>query len=196
MEGKTIRETCDNNPTTFKSIRYYACFQNSLYEMQFCDTMGGLNHALPPDILHAVLLGWVTRLINGFTCLKKIENDKMFVFSDAYKEEIERDLLAVGHAFSKQSDVDLPCMHFPSGYLPNIHNKKEDNGSGKKNAHELRGVLLTILGFLLLHGQLEKLNVRIGGNHLSGFIKVMEITLLLEAWLNNNEFCEDDLCCV
>jgi len=34
----------------------------------------------------------------------------------------------------------------------------------EKNAHELRGVLLTILGFLLLHGQLEKLNVRIGGD--------------------------------
>jgi len=55
------------------------------------------------------------------------------VFADVYKEEIERDLLAVGCAFSKQSDVDLPCMHFPSGYLPNIHNKKEDNGSAKKN---------------------------------------------------------------
>jgi len=80
----------------------------------------------------------------------------------------------VGRAFSKQSDVDLPITHFPSGYLPNIHNKKEDNGSGKKNAHELRGVLLTILGFLLLHGQLDKLNVRIGDDCLSGFIKVME----------------------
>ena len=33
----------------------------------------------------------------------------------------------------------------------------------------------------------------IGGDHLSGFIKVMEITLLLEAWLNMDEFCEDDL---
>ena len=53
-EGKTIRETWDNNPTTLKSIGYYACVQNSLYETQFCDTMGGLNHALPPDILHAV----------------------------------------------------------------------------------------------------------------------------------------------
>ena len=62
-----------------------------------------------------------------------------------------------------------------------------------KKAHELRGVLLTILGFLLLHGQLEKLDVRIGGDRLSGFIKVMELTLLLEAWLNKDEFCEEDL---
>jgi len=35
--------------------------------------------------------------------------------------------------------------------------------------------------------------VRIGGDCLSGFIKVMEITLLLEAWLNKDEFCEDNL---
>jgi len=62
-----------------------------------------------------------------------------------------------------------------------------------KNAHELRGMLLTILGFLLLHGKLEKLDVRIGGDRLSGFIKVMELTLLLEAWLNKDEFCEEDL---
>ena len=48
----------------------------------------------------------------------------MYVFSEAYKEEIERDLLAVGCAFLKQSDVDLPTTHFPSGYLPKIHNKK------------------------------------------------------------------------
>jgi len=71
-------------------------------------------------------------LINGFARLKKVENDKMYVFSDAYKEEIEKDLLAVGRAFSKQSDIDLPITHFTSGYLPNIHNKKEDNASGKK----------------------------------------------------------------
>jgi len=94
--GNHIQLAWDNNPTTLKLIGYYACLQNALYEIQYCDTIGGLNQALPPDILHAVLLGWVTRLINGFARLKKIENDKMYVFSDAYKEEIERDLLAVG----------------------------------------------------------------------------------------------------
>jgi len=39
------------------------------YQLQYCD-MGGLNQSLPPDILHAVLLGYVTKLINGFACLK------------------------------------------------------------------------------------------------------------------------------
>jgi len=60
----------------------------------------------------------------------------MYVFPDAYKEEVESDLLAIGWALSKQSDCDLPHTHFPSGYLPNHHNKKDDNGS-EKNAHEL-----------------------------------------------------------
>jgi len=38
------------------------------------------------------------------------------------------------------------------------------------------------------------LEQRIGEDWLGGFIKVMELTLLLEAWLNKDEFCEEDLC--
>jgi len=95
------------------------------------------------------------------------------------------DLLVVGWALSKQSDIDLPKTHFPSCYLPDPK-KAEDNSSGKKNAHELRGVLLTILSFLLLYGQFQKLEEHIGGDWLGGFVKVMELTLLLEAWLNKD----------
>jgi len=93
--------------------------------------LGGLNYSLPPDILRAVLLGYVTRLLNGFACLKKEGSKKHFVFSDAYKDEVERDLISIEKALSKQSDMNLPCTHFPSGYLPNPK-QTEDNSSGKK----------------------------------------------------------------
>jgi len=81
--------------------------------------------------LHAILLGYFTHLINGFVCLHRIDNDNMFVFSDTFKEEVERDLLSVGHALMKQSDIDLPKMHFTGGYLPDPK-KGEDNSSGEK----------------------------------------------------------------
>jgi len=144
--SQSIKTLMATNPSSLKSMGYYACSYNILYNLQYCNP-GGLNFLLPPDILHAVLLGYVTRLINGFAQLRKIGNENMYVFSDSYKGEIELDLLAVGKAISKQSDIDLPKTHFPSGYLPNPK-KTEDNSSGK-NAHELRGVLLTILCFLL-----------------------------------------------
>jgi len=61
--------------------------------MQFCD-MVALNHSLPPDILHTVLLGYVTRL-NGFAHLNKIGSDSHFLFSNFYKDEVKRDVLSV-----------------------------------------------------------------------------------------------------
>jgi len=61
---------------------YYPCHNNVLYDLQYCDP-GGLNLSVPPDILHAILLGYFTRLINGFVRLKQNNNDKLFVFSDS-----------------------------------------------------------------------------------------------------------------
>jgi len=134
-----------------------------LYDLKYCDP-DGLNHSLPPDILHAILLGYVTRLINGFVQLKQENSEKLFIFSEAFKDEVERDLLSVGLAFTKQSDIDLPKTCFPSRYLLSPQ-KGDDNTSGK-NAHELQGVLLTLLCFLLLHGQLRHLEAHIGGDQL------------------------------
>ena len=77
-------------------------------------------------------------------------------------DEVERDLQSVERALAQQSDPYLPKTHFPSiSYLPNPK-KNEDNGSGKKNAHELCGVLLTLLCFLLLNGKQEILENHIG----------------------------------
>jgi len=63
----------------------------------------------------------------------------------------------------------------------------------KKNAHELRGVLLTVLCFILQHGQLDILQNCIGDDRLGCFVKVMELTLLLESFLNKDEFKEEEL---
>ncbi len=76
-----------------------------------------------------------------------------------------------------------------------LHPKKgeKDNTNGKKNAHEMCGVLMTLLCFILLSGQLENLEKCIGKDCLAHFMKVMELTLLLESWLNKNEFKEEEL---
>jgi len=65
----SLKQLMTTNPSALKSMGYYACSYNSLYDLQYCDP-GGLNYSLPPDILHAILLGYFTRLINGFACLK------------------------------------------------------------------------------------------------------------------------------
>jgi len=190
--GNTIRQIHAQNPTALKAMGYYPCHNNVLYDLQYCDP-GGLNLSVPPDILHAILLGYFTRLINGFVRLKQNNNDKLFVFSDSFMDEVERDLHSVGRALAQQSDPDLPKTHFPLiGYLPNPK-KNEDNGSGKKNAHELRGVLLTLLCFLLLNGKQEILENCIGEDRLAEFVKIMELTLLMEHWLNKEEFTEEEL---
>jgi len=74
-----------------------------------------------------------------------------------------------------------------------VHEKEKITQVGK-DAHELQGVLLTLLCFLLLHGQLRHLEAHIGGDQLGSFVKMMELTLLMEEWLNKNEFMEEELC--
>jgi len=95
--GNTIQLIRTQNPTALKAMGYYPCHSNVLYELQYCDPEG-LNHSVPPDILHTILLGYFTRLINGFVRLKQINNGKLFVFSDSFLNEVERDLNSIGKA--------------------------------------------------------------------------------------------------
>jgi len=67
----------------------------------------------------------------------------------------------------------LPETHFPVGYLPSQKLKIIP----VKNAHEMQGVLMTILCLLLLNGQLHVEDC-IGNDFLAQFAKVMELTLL------------------
>jgi len=52
---------------------------------------------------------------------------------------------------------------------------------------------LTLLCFLLLNGKQRILENRIGEDHLAEFVKIMELTLLMERWLNKDEFTEEEL---
>jgi len=72
------------------------------------------------------------------------------VFTGVYKDAVECDLKIIEFVLKQQSDPDMPCTNFPgpSGYLPDPSNK-DDRSMGKKMAHELSGVLLVLLVFML-----------------------------------------------
>ncbi len=180
----------DTNCTALKALGYYACQANVLYDLQYCDIVGGFYHALPPDILHAVLLGYVTRLVHGFTQLKKMKMIPCIFFLMHIKKKSKVIYLPLdGHCQNKVVVIYLAHI-FQVDTCIIIIIKKMTMEVGK-NAHELWGVLLPVLTFLLLNGQNF---IFWNKDWLSGFIKVMELTILLEAWLNKDEFCEEDLC--
>jgi len=58
----------------------------------------------------------------------------------------------------------------------------------------MRGVLLTILVYLLkqqlTEGKKKELEERIGADRLSEFVKVFELSLEFEAWLNKDHYTE------
>jgi len=74
--GNNVKEICDRNPTTMKKFGCYPCKYNILYGFN----PSGLNHSFPPDILHAVLLGYVTRLIDKFVQLKQKNSESCLYF--------------------------------------------------------------------------------------------------------------------
>jgi len=52
---------------------------------------------------------------------------------------------------------------------------------------------LTLLCFLLLNGKQQILENRIGEDRLAEFVKIIELTVLMERWLNKDEFTEEEL---
>jgi len=56
-------------------------------------------------------------------------------------------MLDVGYWLGKQSDPDKTRTHFHSGYLPKA-GKGDDSTTSTKQAHEIRGFLLTILCYI------------------------------------------------
>jgi len=111
----------------------------------------------PVEPLHCILLGLFIRLIQRFNHLRRLrkenstnQGDPYLVFTSVYKDVVECDLKTIGFLLKQQSDPDMPCTYFPgpSSYLPDASNKNY-NSTGKKMAHELRGVLLVLLIFML-----------------------------------------------
>jgi len=64
---------------------------------------------------------------------------KQFVFTGDFGKKVFTEMLDVGYWLGKQLDPDKTRTHFQSGYLPKA-GKGDDNATGKKQAHEMRGV--------------------------------------------------------
>jgi len=90
-------------------------------------------------------------------------------------------MLDVGYWLGKQTDPDKTRTHFCSGCLPKA-GKGDDNTTGKKQAHEMRGVLLTILCYCMLQVHYKELADKIGGDVLAKFVCIFEQTILMEDW--------------
>jgi len=61
-----------------------------------------------------------------------------------------------------QLDPNRPCTNFPSKYLIALDKKKNDSSSSKKQGHEMCGVLLTLLFYMLLMESAKKLTDLMG----------------------------------
>jgi len=64
-----------------------------------------------------------------------------------YKDAVQSYLKIIGFSLRQQCDPDMPCTIFPSGYLPSAQDD-DNNTTGRKIAHNMRGMLLVILLFM------------------------------------------------
>jgi len=62
-----------------------------------------------------------------------------------------------------------------------------------KMAHEMRGVLLVILLFMLSDKHKKSLLERVGDEMLSQFVQLFELTIMFECWLDCDEFTREEL---
>jgi len=133
-----------------KEMGYYPCKGNILLYLQYCN-LYGLNQAVPPENLHVILIGCFMHLIQGLSHSHKITGrmaaeqalevkGSHYVFSSDNRNMVQTELNEIGFQLTWQSDPDLPRTKF-SEYLIDLASK--DSSTGNKQAHEMRGVLLT-----------------------------------------------------
>lgn len=195
------------SPGAASAIGFHPCHDNIFYRLTYCDP-NGINSSLPPESLHVVLLGCAVRVINGFsrstqdpdTSNPNSAGKYPLVFSPKFLKDVENGLLSVGKQLAKQCDPDLPRTKFASGYLPDP--RSDDGTTAKKSGHELRGVLVTILVFILLNGPAstvvgkKEIQDRLGSDRLSGFVKLFELIILFESWLRKDCYVEREVAIV
>jgi len=151
----------DEDYEAVKDLGYYPCKENILLEVEFLDPRG-MSMALPPENMHVVLLGIFPQLIHGLSRVRKViqkskqtreaeEKGVHYVFnSKDFKDESRAELRRIGGLLMWQPDPNKVKTLFPeSGYLIDI-DKKDNASTGKKSAHEMRGVLLTIILFCFI----------------------------------------------
>ena len=101
-------------------------------------------------------------------------------------------MLHVGYWLGKQSDPDKTRTHFCLGYLPKA-GKGDGNTTGKKQAHEIRGVLLTILCYCMLQVHYKELADKIGGDVLAKLVHIFGQTILMGDWLGREQFSIEEV---
>ena len=128
------------------------------------------NHCINPSgTLALCFVGIIICLLQGFNRLRRDDmtipessnREVHFIFTGVYKDTIQSYLKNIGYVLRQQCDPDMPRTFFPSGYLPDAHDD-DDNSTGKKMAHEMRGVLLVILLFMLSDKHKKSLLQRVG----------------------------------
>ena len=60
-------------------------------------------------------------------------------------------------------------------------------------AHEMRGMLLVVLLFMLSDEEKSTLEKRVGDTVLAAYIHLFELTILFECWLDRDEFMTYEL---
>ena len=131
-----------------------------MLSLQFCEPRG-MNMAVPLETLHVICLGYMVHLLQGFSQIQKLvkttkekqseeEKGTHYVFSGDYQTEAKSQLIVIGEYLTHQPDPNSLRTNFPSGYLIELDKKKKDSSSGKKQGHEMHGMLLTLLFYMLL----------------------------------------------
>jgi len=81
------------------------------------------------------------------------------LFSGDYQTEAKSQSIVIGEYLTHQLDPNRSCRNFPSRYLVDLDSKKKkDSSSGMKQGHEMHGVLLTLLFYMLLMESAKKLD--------------------------------------
>jgi len=100
------------------------------------------------------------------------------------------ELKEIGLQLTHQLDPDLPTTKF-SAYLIELESK--DSSSRKNQGHEMRGVFLTILFYHVLSDSAKKLAYTMRPMTLSKYVKIFELTILVETFLNKPKYTVEEL---
>jgi len=87
----------------------------------------------------------------------------------------------LGELLQKQPNPDEPKSAFNS-FLVDL-DPKNNSKTGKKQAHEMCGVLLTLLFYMVLSKSGNKLEELMGRKKLSEYVKLLDLMLLMESFL-------------
>jgi len=162
-----------NDIAGIREMGYYACYENILMDLQYLDKRG-LNMALPPESMHVICIGYMAHLVQGFSRVRKLRSGAKteedsdrgihYVFGEAYrmKEQVEGKLRKIGRLLQRQPDPGRPTTAFDSYIIDPDPKNKNKTKTGKKQAHEMRGVLLTLLYFMVLSGNSDDLATMMG----------------------------------